>query len=183
MKTVLQDPDELAWFVDLIRREGVRSYLEIGANAGGLMRAVAAVMPPVSRIVAVDIGERKQERSALTAVVAALKDAGHCANVIWGDSTDPAVVKEVSDLAPFDCVFIDANHTLPFVMKDWESYGPMGRMIAFHDIAWRRAPEWSEGLRIAVPEFWNSIKEGFHHEECRLCPTGKNNGIGVLWRC
>lgn len=58
----------------------------------------------------------------------------------------------------------------------------MGRIVAFHDLAWRRAPEWV-GTRIDVPELWASIKGSFARtEEIILCPTGKNNGIGVLWR-
>jgi hypothetical protein len=57
----------------------------------------------------------------------------------------------------------------------------MCRLVAFHDIAWRRAPEWV-GVRIDVPEFWDSIKGDYRHEEFKFCPTGKNNGIGVLWR-
>jgi hypothetical protein len=44
-----------------------------------------------------------------------------------------------------------------------------------------RAKEW-EGVRIDVPEFWDVIKRDFRHKEIKLCPTGKNNGIGVLWK-
>jgi hypothetical protein len=44
-----------------------------------------------------------------------------------------------------------------------------------------RAPTW-EGVRIDVPEFWDVIKRDFRHKEIKLCPTGKNNGIGVLWK-
>jgi hypothetical protein len=57
----------------------------------------------------------------------------------------------------------------------------MTRIIAFHDIAWQRAPDWV-GTRIDVPEFWARVKgPARQHAELKLCPTGKNNGIGVLW--
>ena len=66
-------------------------------------------------------------------------------------------------------------------MADWQNYGPLARIVAFHDIGWRREANWP-GKRIAVPEVWNEIKAGYRFEEIKLCPTGKNNGIGVLWR-
>lgn len=187
MKDTLQDPAELTAFVDLLKREGVRSYLEIGANAGGTLRRVGETLDAPSRIVCVDLDGlgsiHVEARRSLKAIIAGLHGAGHEAMAIFGDSTDPTTVEKVRALSPFDCVLIDANHTLPFVTMDWENYGPMARMVAFHDIAWRRAPEWAQGSRIDVPEFWNSIKGGYRHEEFKMCPTGKNNGIGVLWRC
>lgn len=181
----LQDAGELQAFVDLVSAEGVRSYLEVGAKFGGTFRRVAESMPKGSRLVAVDLpgGTRawKESEASLHRHIRELSHHGYDARVIWGDSTDPKVISQVRALAPFDLVLIDANHTLPYVTKDWETYGPMARIVAFHDITWRRAPEW-KGIRIDVPQFWDSIKGGYRHQEIRLCPTGKNNGIGVLWR-
>lgn len=181
--TALQDESELNAFLDIVGAENVKSYLEIGAKFGGTFRRVASAMR--GRMIAVDLpgGTRawNESRPALTKHVDELRAEGYDARVIWGDSTDPKVIKQVSALGPFDLVLIDANHTLPYVTKDWQTYGPMARIVAFHDISWRRAPEW-KGIRIDVPQFWDSIKEPYRHEEIRLCPTGKNNGIGVLWR-
>ena len=42
----LQHPAELARFVELVRKEGVRSYLEIGCKFGGTFSAVTRAMPP-----------------------------------------------------------------------------------------------------------------------------------------
>jgi predicted O-methyltransferase YrrM len=186
VKTVLQDEQEISAFADIIRRDKVRSFLEIGSKFGGALRIVAAGMPAGSKIVAVDLprGTRAwpESEAALNATIADLQAAGHDAQVIWGDSTNATVIEQVRRLGPYDAIFIDANHTLPFVSKDWENYGPMGRIVAFHDIAWRRMPEWKEGTRIDVPLLWDRIKGGFRHEEIKYCPTGKNNGIGVLWR-
>jgi hypothetical protein len=56
------------------------------------------------------------------------------------------------------------------VAADSKNYGPIGRIIAFHDLAWKRAPEWV-GTRIDVPEFWASIKGDYQHEEFKFCPT------------
>jgi hypothetical protein len=40
----------------------------------------------------------------------------------------------------------------------------MGRIIAFHDIAWKRGPDFDK-TPINVPEFWDGIKGGYRHEE------------------
>jgi hypothetical protein len=161
------------------------SYLEIGAKFGGSLKAVAAALPSGARIVAVDLpggtGAWKQSRQALIETIEACRVRGQDAHIIWGDSTDAKVVGQVRMLAPFDAILIDANHTLPYVTQDWSNYAAMGRMIAFHDIAWYRTEEWV-GTRIDVPQFWNSLKGNYYHKECKLDPTKRDNGIGVLWR-
>lgn len=181
----LQNEDELNEFVALLKRERVRSYLEIGSKFGGSLRRVAENLPDGSRIVAVDLpgGTRmwRHSQPALTKLIMELNDAGMDARVIWGDSGSPNVVDKVRALAPFDAVFIDADHRMPGLARDWENYGPMGRIVAFHDIAWHRAPEWV-GVRIDVPKLWDRLKRQYRHQEIVRCPTGKNNGIGVLWR-
>lgn len=186
MTTIMQVDSEIDGLADLFRAEGVRSYLEIGSKFGGSLQRIASRLPAGSRIVSVDMprGTRAwpQSEAELKAVVARLRLEGYDAQLIWGDSTAPAVIEKVRALGPFDAVFIDANHTLPFVQKDWTNYGDMARLVAFHDIAWHRAPEWKEGIRIDVPEFWERIKTVYRHQEFKFCPTGKNNGIGVLWR-
>ncbi|TGT76727.1 MULTISPECIES: class I SAM-dependent methyltransferase [unclassified Mesorhizobium] len=183
--TILQDDAEIDGLAELFAAEGVRSFLEIGSKFGGSLYRIAKRLPVGSRVVSVDLPKGTkawpQSEAELKATVQRLQTQGYDARLIWGDSTSPDVVAKVMALGPFDAIFIDANHTLPFVQKDWANYGPMGRLIAFHDIAWKRAPTW-EGVRIDVPEFWDQIKAGYRHQEFKFCPTGKNNGIGVLWR-
>ncbi len=186
MTQILQDEQEIAALADLFAKEGVSSYLEIGSKFGGSLRRIAEVMPKGSRIVAVDLpnGTKAWRESsvALTGLVRKLSDNGYDARVIWGDSQAPEIVERVRELGPFDAVLLDADHRLPGVTRDWENYGPMSnRLVAFHDIAWRRAPEW-QGTRIDVPALWDSIKLRYRHREFKFCPTGKNNGIGVLWK-
>lgn len=181
----LQDDAEIARLADILKEEGVTSYLEVGSKFGGSLWRLANALPVGSRIVAVDMpnGTKKwQESSAsLKACCAELTRLGYDAHIVWGDSTDPKTIAEVWALGPFDATLIDANHTLRYVLADWFTYGAMARIVAFHDIAWSRAPDWV-GTRIDVPQFWNGIKDDFRHEQIKLCPTGKNNGIGVLWR-
>lgn len=187
LTAINQDETEIAAFVDLLVGEGVMSYLEIGSKFGGSLWRVANALPAGSRIVAVDLpdsaGGHSASRASLTACIEALRTKGYDAQLIWGDSTDPTLVEQVRALGPFDAMLIDANHTLPYVTQDFANYGPMGRMVAFHDIAWKRKGDWTEGKRIDVPQFWASVKTAAARwQEFRFCPTGKNNGIGVLWR-
>lgn len=177
---MLQDHNELAAFVAVLRQEGVRSYLEIGAKWGGSLRWIALSLPAGSRIVAVDL-PHEGSNETLTKTVEELKVEGYDAHLIWGDSADPKTIEAVRGLGPFDAVFIDANHSYAYVLADWLNYRDSAKIVAFHDIAWHRAPEWL-GTRIDVPRLWREIKDDYRHEEFKFCRTGKNNGIGVLWR-
>lgn len=182
----MQVEEEIAGFCDLLTSEGVRSYLEIGAKFGGSLWRAANALPTGSRIVAVDLpqGTRlwKETEPSLTAGVAALKAAGYDAHLIWGNSMDRAVIAQVRALGPFDAMLLDADHRLPGITHDWETYGPMGRIVAFHDVAWMRAADWV-GTRIDVPLIWNHLRPLFARTaEFRFDKSHKNNGIGVLWR-
>lgn len=181
---ILQNPEEIEWFANLLRKEGVRSYLEIGSKHGGSLWRVANALPNGSRIVSVDLpqgdGSFKETEVSLRECVKELLKRGYDAHLILGDSTQPDIVEQARALGPFDAVFIDANHTLPFVTKDWENYGSMARIVAFHDIGWKARPEPSKKMPIEVPILWNEIKQSFRHQEINLDP--RDNGIGVLWR-
>jgi hypothetical protein len=182
----MQDGAEVSRWAEIVNETGTACrYLEIGSKFGGSLWQVAKAMPVGSLIIAVDLpnGTKlwKQSQASLLACIERLRQNGYDAHVLWGDSTDPKMVDQVREFAPFDAVLIDANHTRPYLEKDWANYSPLARTIAFHDIAWRRAPEWI-GTRIDVPEFWQKVKDQYRHEEIKFCPTGKNNGIGVLWR-
>ena len=159
--TMLQVDAEIDGLADIFRKEDVRSFLEIGSKFGGSLERLASALPIGSRIVSVDMprGTKawRESEPALKGVIDGLKARGYDAHLIWGDSTAEDVIEQVRALGPFDAIFIDANHTLPFVQKDFANYSPMTRIMAFHDIGWRRAPEW-EGVRIDVPEFWRLMK-------------------------
>lgn len=181
----LQVEEEFDGFCEILKRENVKSFLEIGSKFGGSLRRAAMALPVGSKVVSVDLPNGTKlwnnTKPALIQTIKWLNDIGYNAHLIWGDSTDPKVVAQVEKLAPFDAIFIDADHRMKGVTADWKNYAHMGRIIGFHDIGWKRSTTWS-GTRIDVPEFWNRIKKQYKHQEFLLCPTGKNNGIGVLWR-
>lgn len=181
---MLQNRTEFNEFTRLLQKEGVKSYLEIGCKNGGTLWNVALKMPRGSTIVAVDLpqgdGSFKETQKNLEACVERLKREGYDAHLYLGDSTDQRIIDRVASHAIFDACFIDANHTLPYVKKDWQNYGQMCRIVAFHDIGWKPRPEPSKKMPIEVPIFWAEIKKQYRHVEFSYEP--KDNGIGVLWR-
>lgn len=172
----LQREEEFAWFTSILAREGVRSYLEIGSKFGGSLRSAANALPKGSRLVSVDLNVSGPH---LQDCINELNGDGYDAWLIPLDSTLPEAVERAKALGPYDACFIDANHLLPYVTRDFENYGPMARIVAFHDIAFVPKPGRTK-KPIEVKEFWDSIKGDYRHEECTL--DGQHNGIGVLWR-
>lgn len=181
---ILQNPWEIDEFCRLVEAERITSYLEIGSKFGGSLWRVVNAMESGGRVVAVDLphGDTsfKESLPPLEDCCAQLRKRGYNVRLIIGDSTDPAVVAQVTRLGPFDLVFIDANHTEPFVRKDWANYGPLGRIVAFHDIAWQARPEPSKKMPIEVPKVWAELRQKHRHREIRV-PGTRDNGIGVLW--
>lgn len=179
MVKILQRQDEIDWFKQLAAEEGVLTYLEIGSKYGGSLREIASVLPVGSRLVAVDMPNDQGAKMLLEDAVDDLKQAGYDAHLILGDSTAADVIFAAESFGPYDLLFIDADHTLPYVEQDWKNYGPMARMVAFHDISCtiiKPPPRKS----IEVKPFWDKIKVGYRFEE-KICDP-EHNGIGVLWR-
>lgn len=163
---------ELDEFAEILKQEGVRSYLEIGSDHGESLERIASFLTAPAKLVAVDVGAAPR----LIDVLAALRTTGHDAHLIVGDSTNLRTIARVVELGPFDACFIDANHALPFVTADWNNYGPLCRVVGFHDIGWQPNPR---KRLIEVPQLWESIKDNYRHLEIRK--YSRKYGIGVLW--
>lgn len=182
---MLQNKEEIDQLIGILSVENVKSYLEVGSKFGGSLWRVANRLPAGSRIVSVDLphGDTsfKQTQAPLEECVRALKKRGYDAHLIIGDSTDQKVVDRVYGLGPFDACFLDGNHTLPYIQKDFTNYGKITKILALHDIGFYR----KEGLPphkkpIEVPQFWDVVKMKYPKtREIRL--DKQDNGIGVLW--
>ena len=75
--------------------------------------------------------------------------------LICGDSTSQEVIQQAKNLGPFDCVFIDGNHSYEYVKLDLENYTPLvkqGGIVALHDANF-------EGERYGTPRV---IREATH---------------------
>jgi hypothetical protein len=173
-----QIASEFAQYAGLLMRDGVKSYLEIGSQYGASLWSAAKVLPKGSRIVSVDMPQKSETSDSLKECISELNKLGFNTHLFLGDSSLYDLVKHVSSLGPFDCIFIDGDHTLPGVTADWKNYGLMGKMVAFHDIAWDKpVRKWPN--QIEVCKLWRELKKTHRHVE--FIAPGSYKGIGVLW--
>jgi hypothetical protein len=183
LNTVEQDLVEHEAFLSLLRDASVESYLEVGCKNGGTLWRTAKSLPIGSRIVAIDLpwGDKATEPH-LVECCAELRKCGYDVHLHLGSSTRPEAIEFARARGPYDAVFIDGNHTLPYVQQDWKNYGPMGKIVAFHDIGWKMWSGRAGKLPIDVPIFWEELKSfgGYRFQEISRCP--RDNGIGIVWK-
>ena len=97
-----------------------------------------------------------------------LKDDGFDADVLFADSRSETAIKWAKEHGPYDLVFIDGLHTYEGVKSDWENYGPMGKIVAFHDV--------KNPYEQGVGKFWQEIK---HSHKCSES-VHSTMGIGLV---
>lgn len=180
----LQHPDELDGLIEVFQREGVRSYLEIGARYGGSFERVMSALPAGSRGMAVDFpgGPFGDDGSSaiLLAALKRLKATGRDVSVVFGPSSAAEVIERVAERAPYHAVVIDADHSYEAVQRDFLFYAPMARIVVLHDIAAPDDVRSRDGRAIDVPRFWQSLKQKYRHEE--IVTEGSLMGIGIIYR-
>lgn len=184
---VSQLASELDDLIAILKVENVRSFLEVGSRYGGSLWRIANALPAGSTIVSVDngrgMGGNKQGApESLWTCISDLRARGYNARLIFADSHDQKTVNHVRKCGPFDAVFIDADHEYRGVIADWKHYGPMARIVAFHDIGWVKPDNYANSKLVEVPKLWAELKPHYRHEEFIDRSTGGNYGIGVLWR-
>jgi len=185
---VQQHPQEIQEFVAFLADKKIASFLEVGSKFGGTLWMITRIMPKGSRVVSVDLPNshwgRSESQESLVACMNELRREGYDAHLFLGDSTNPDIVKQVVKLAPFDAVFIDANHTEQYVRRDFANYGRLGRICCFHDIGWNN-PTPIGRMAIEVPKVWAELKDthGQHATFSEIRHDIGHNGIGILqWR-
>ena len=183
-----QVESEFVPFLELLAREKVTRFLEIGSRFGGSLWRIANALPKGSRIVSCDSGKGMGGRKtgamdSLRSCVLRLNEIGYDAHLVTGHSQRADIVNVVCKLGPFDAVFIDGDHEYEGAKKDWENYGPLSRIVAFHDIAWVRPADYTNSKEVQVPRLWNEVKAQYRHQEFVDYSTGATMGIGVVWRC
>lgn len=182
---LLQNAAEFEEFLALLQSEGVRSYLEIGLGWGGSLWRVGNCLPRGSRIVAVDKTWTESAHDLFRDCLYRLTmECGHKCQLILGNSNEQSTVEQVKELGPFDCVFIDGDHSYEGAMADWVNYGPLGRIVAFHDISWNET--WKSKvpgrqITMGVPKVWDEAKAGRRSREIKRYGKGNYYGIGVVW--
>lgn len=180
-----QHLDEIRDFVAFLKDKRIGSFLEVGSKFGGALWLITRIMPKGSRVVSVDLPNshwgRSESQASLEACIAHLKRDGYDAHLFLGDSTSPDIINKVSALAPFDAVFIDANHTEPYVRRDFSNYGTLTRIVCFHDIGWNN-PTPPGRMPIEVPKVWAELKNA-HRDRATFSEIRHDhghNGIGIM---
>jgi hypothetical protein len=150
-----------------------------------MLWSVAHAMPEKGRVVAVDLPfgawGRSDSEEPLRQCVNELKTEGYDAHLFIGDSTATHIIDAVTKFAPYDCLFIDANHTEKYVRADFEHYHRLAKHCCFHDIGWNN-PTAPGKLPIEVPKVWAELKRDFRDQATfrEIKRDHGHNGIGII---
>jgi predicted O-methyltransferase YrrM len=171
----VQVESELRALISLIKEKGVKSYLEVGVGRGDTFHEIVSALPKGSLAVVVDLPASKwgfkDSKPYLEKAIEDLIRKGYDVRVFLGKSGDIGIINQVASLAPFDLVFIDADHTYKGVKADFKNYSTMGNIVALHDIA-------EISHECEVHRFWDDIKT---KNDLELVERPGSYGIGVIF--
>lgn len=189
-----QHEKEIVPFIELLKAKGVSSYIEIGARHGDTFYDVMKALGPGAYGIAVDLPGglwgTSASQDALVNCVKQLHAEGINCDLVFGDSTQPEVIQQITDLARaasrtdarVDAILIDGDHTYAGVSADWRNYGGMARkFVAFHDIAGEGVRQRMTGHEVEVPRLWRELKAVIpSYEFIDPEQAARPMGIGVL---
>lgn len=171
---------EIDSLVSLFKNKGVTRYLEIGARDGDTFHYIMSSLPVGSVGVAVDLPAglwgKNGTQDNLKKACEDLSKKGYDVRFVLGDSTSREIIENV--YGDYDAILIDGDHTLEGVSMDYENYGWMSDIVAFHDIVGFNEKEKAHNNPVEVPLFWSRIKKGKDYRE--FVDEGSTMGIGVL---
>lgn len=153
---------ELAPLLKLLDNVKPKNVLEIGVYKGGTIMAWTFVSDLSARIIGVDLpggefggGFDANESHAIKRL--ALHD--QVIELMAIDSHAKSTIMRLKKLAPFDFIFVDADHTYEGVKQDFDNYFPMladGGIMAFHDIV---KPNPKNHPDVMVHKWWTEVKD------------------------
>ena len=169
--TISQVREEFIEFLKHI--EGCKSALEIGSLYGGSASRIGQALTPGGRLVSIDLGMEPLKKDWVTLPtllhrLSAIPDRD--VHLLIGNSTSSDIIEEARKLGPYDLVFIDGGHTEDAVQSDWNNYGPMGKIVAFHDI------NSCDGVKAV----WKRVRNA-HAKHVEII-HGPEAGTGIVWR-
>jgi len=164
----LQDEWEFAQLLEIVRRAGVTTMLEIGSYTGGALWAWSQIVPNVL---------------GLTLEASPGQFRSHGASMVYGDSTDPATQERVEQVLAgrsVDFVFVDGGHDQATCLSDlqWATRLVHKGLIGIHDI--------NLSIRFPVDDYtgprivWDTYKPFLPHFEIAN-KTNEDPGVGIFF--
>ncbi len=130
---LLQHHGEFAELLTLYRTAAPRRVLEIGTYHGGSLYHWLRNATPGTTVVSIDRYDLVDD----THLYGKWAGDGVEIVVIRGDSNDSATAGKAAAHGPYEWIYIDADHQLRNVQRDWHLYRPLatpGGVVVFHDI-------------------------------------------------
>jgi predicted O-methyltransferase YrrM len=181
-----QKPPEILRMLELVRGMKARRLCEIGAAAGGTLFLLCQAAPANAQILSIDVSYTPARLRAFPHFARA-KQHVCCLGLDSHSIRTLALAKEWLGGQMLDFLFIDGDHSLEGVRRDYEMYAPCvraGGIIAFHDIVPDYKTRFGRPTAACagdVPAFWRELKS--RPADCLEIiadPDQDGYGIGVL---
>jgi cephalosporin hydroxylase len=174
---------EILSFLEFAAADRPRAVCEIGTANGGTTFLLGQALPTTEVMIGIDLFVKRRPR------LEGLARPGQKIVLVSGDSGTPDTLDRLrAALAgrELDVLFIDGDHTLEGVTRDFQLYRPFvrdGGIIAFHDImedsftrTGVKTGHWTGG----VPQFWKVLKPQYDSREFVQSYDQDGLGIGVI---
>jgi len=177
---------EIVALLRLLHERQPRYVCEIGSYRGGTLALFCQVAAPNARVLAIDLNFKPEQIKGLRHFAR----RGQQITFLKGDSHAPETLEQAKrwlGTHRLDFLFIDGDHSLDGVTRDFEMYSPLvcaGGIIAFHDIV----PDYrtrfgaeTQSFTGEVPQFWAQLKQEWPDAQEFIADLGQDGfGIGVI---
>jgi predicted O-methyltransferase YrrM len=181
---------EILALLRLLQRESPRRVCEIGGDKGGTVSLFAQAAAPDAHLLSLDINYRPGLVKALPRLARPGQKITCRAADSHASETEAAARRWLAG-DRLDFLFIDGDHSLAGVTRDFAMYAPLvrrGGLIAFHDIVsdyrtrYGRETSCDTG---GVPAFWDKLIEEARYPIREFIADTEQDGYGlgvVFWQ-